>query len=103
MNAIDPCNRRVTCDINGKQNVDLTQISCPICKETMEIYAIEDMEDDYRGRLDFEPSPICHGARDKVYNATGTRQTAINLRCPDCGAILKVKQTTNIREHQICY
>ena len=103
MNAIDPCNRRVTCDVNGKQNVDLTQISCPICKETMEICGVEETRDDYHGHLDFEPSPICHGVLDRVYNASGIRSCAIDLKCPNCGAILKVQYTTNIRERQICY
>lgn len=42
VNAVDLHNRQITCTVNGYPNIDLSQISCPICKGTMEIYGVQD-------------------------------------------------------------
>lgn len=103
MNAIYSPNRRISCDVNGQQGVDLSQIKCPICHTIMQLHSVDEETDEYNAHLDMEPSVGAYGAFERVYHAEGLIVNKIGLLCPNCSSELTVRHATHIIERQNCY
>lgn len=78
-------------DVNGVENVDLSNIKCPICGEKMEVHRYEPKDYDHDGRLQREFHS--HVGHVNVYHERSRQEIDFGLQCPYCKAELNVTQT----------
>lgn len=78
-------------DVNGVENVDLSNIKCPICGSKMDVHRIEPKDYDRDGRLQREyHSYVGHV---NVYYEPSRQEIDFVFQCPHCKAELAVTQT----------
>lgn len=78
--------------VNGIENVDLSNVKCPICGNKMEVHRYGPQDDEHDGHLDYEPSRVSDGCV-RVFRSRTEKRDAFGLQCPHCKAELNVTQT----------
>lgn len=78
--------------VNGVENVNLSNIKCPICGYKMEVHRYESQDYEPDGHLDYEPSLVSDGCV-QVYRSRSEKRDGFGLQCPYCKAELNVTQT----------